>query len=243
KIAPVVGPDSVCEGASAIYSCSSFAGATFTWAVPSGSVINSGQGTDSVKVTFGSISGKIKVVGLSTCGNDSDSISVTVTPLPTLTISANKDTSCSAATKDSLMATPIGGVFSGAGVSGANFNPSLAGIGTHTVIYTYTNLQGCTNSDSLKLVVQSCLGINEVASMNDHVKLYPNPFSQSVNVNIDISGPVTVTIFNLMGQSVGTWAMDKGLNTINTSGMASGVYTIQVKTPGGILNKKLVKVD
>lgn len=40
---------------------------------------------------------------------------------------------------------PAGGTYSGTGVSGTNFNASAAGVGTHSVTYTY-NLYGCSQS-------------------------------------------------------------------------------------------------
>ncbi len=64
-----------------------------------------------------------------------------------------------------------------------------------------------------------------------------------MNIDVNISGPVNITMFNMVGQNIGSWQMDKGLNTINTSAIPSGVYTIEVKTKDGILNKKLVKVN
>ncbi len=42
--------------------------------------------------------------------------------------------------------TPAGGNYSGAGASGPTFNPSLAGPGTFTLIYTYTDGQGCADT-------------------------------------------------------------------------------------------------
>jgi len=49
-------------------------------------------------------------------------------------------------TKDTLSGYPDGGVFSGTGIAGVIFDPSLAGIGTHSVMYTYTNEYGCSAS-------------------------------------------------------------------------------------------------
>ncbi len=44
-----------------------------------------------------------------------------------------------------LIATPVGGTFSGAGVSSAGlFSPSTAGVGSHTISYNYTNTAGCS---------------------------------------------------------------------------------------------------
>ena len=243
RVAPVMGTDSLCQGSTAWYTCAPVLGESYTWTVPAGATINSGQGTDSVNVTFNGGSGIIKVVGMATCGNDSDSVSVVVNPLPTLTISATKDTSCVNMTSDSLMASPMGGTFSGTGVTGSNFDPSTAGIGNHVITYTYTDVHGCTNSDSITLVVASCAGINEVNGLGNEVNMYPNPFSQTLNVDVTTNESTSVTMFDMLGNNIGTWQLKQGANAINTQSIPAGVYTIEVKTKTAILNRKFVKMQ
>jgi uncharacterized protein (TIGR02145 family) len=46
---------------------------------------------------------------------------------------------------------PLGGTFSGPGVSGGYYYPNLAGAGTHQITYTYTNASLCTASKSLQI--------------------------------------------------------------------------------------------
>lgn len=243
KVTPITGPDTVCEGSSATYTCNATIGETYTWMVPSGATITSGQGTDTVNVMFGSSSGMIKVVGASGCGNDSDSVSIVVNPLPSLMISAAKDTACVNMTSDSLMASPMGGIFSGTGVTGSNFDPATAGIGNHVITYTYSDSLGCTNSDSITLVVSSCAGINELNGLGNEVIMYPNPFSQTLNVDVTTNESTSVTLFDMLGNNIGTWQLKKGANAINTQSIAPGVYTLQVKTKSEILNRKFVKVN
>jgi uncharacterized protein (TIGR02145 family) len=50
---------------------------------------------------------------------------------------------------------PLGGSWSGTGVNtGAGiFNPATAGIGTHTITYSYTNVNGCINIASRTITV------------------------------------------------------------------------------------------
>lgn len=48
---------------------------------------------------------------------------------------------------------PAGGTYSGTGVSGTNFNASVAGVGTHTITYTYTDINGCSGSADKEIVV------------------------------------------------------------------------------------------
>lgn len=67
---PISGSSTICENTTATYSISPVAGATmYLWTVPSGSVINSGQGTISINITSGSTSGNITVYASGPCGN------------------------------------------------------------------------------------------------------------------------------------------------------------------------------
>lgn len=49
--------------------------------------------------------------------------------------------------------TPSGGVYSGPGVQNGVFNPLQAGVGTHSLIYTYTTSNGCEYSASKSVEV------------------------------------------------------------------------------------------
>ncbi len=73
--------------------------------------------------------------------------SVTVLALPTVSLTLVDDEECVNNTVLPLSGgTPIGGTYSGTGVSGGNFNASSAGIGTHTITYTFTGANGCVNT-------------------------------------------------------------------------------------------------
>jgi uncharacterized protein (TIGR02145 family) len=48
---------------------------------------------------------------------------------------------------------PLDGTYSGTGVTGGTFYPGIAGVGTHTILYTYTNNMGCTRDDSIQISV------------------------------------------------------------------------------------------
>jgi len=79
------------------------------------------------------------------CGM-SDSILVSVTAAPTLSFNpGGASTICNTTGAFTLSGgSPAGGIYSGAGVSGGNvFDPTVAGLGTHTLTYTL-NSGGCT---------------------------------------------------------------------------------------------------
>lgn len=53
-----------------------------------------------------------------------------------------------------LSASPLGGVFSGPGVSGNSFSPSIAGAGNKWVSYSVTQ-NGCTDLDSIQILINA----------------------------------------------------------------------------------------
>lgn len=53
----------------------------------------------------------------------------------------------------SFVYAPVGGAFTGNGVIGNTFNPAIAGVGSHDVIYTVTFTNGCVGYDTITVVV------------------------------------------------------------------------------------------
>lgn len=50
---------------------------------------------------------------------------------------------------------PLGGVLSGPGIEGMYFNPQVAGIGNHTITYSFTDDDNCSGNTSAEIVVYS----------------------------------------------------------------------------------------
>ena len=85
--------------------------------------------------------------------NDRDSIIITVMPIPEVNIIPIGIIYLNESPV-TLYATPEGGTWSGPGVSGDIFDPAVAGIGIHTIIYeTLTDRFGCDNLDSILVEV------------------------------------------------------------------------------------------
>ncbi|MFN5031799.1 MAG: beta strand repeat-containing protein, partial [Flavobacteriia bacterium] len=88
----ITGSTSFCENATNnAYSIVAVSGATgYTWSVPVGASIASGQGTTSVVVNFGSTSGDVSVTATNSCGASSSSnLNVVIETLPPTNISAS----------------------------------------------------------------------------------------------------------------------------------------------------------
>ena len=88
----------------------------------------------------------------------SSATEVTVNELPQITFEPLGSV-CSNSISIDLVAYPEGGTFSGPGITGNSFSPGTAGVGTFTLVYTYTNINGCTNSGSSTITVNDSPGI------------------------------------------------------------------------------------
>ncbi|MFC5536489.1 PKD domain-containing protein [Rhodocytophaga aerolata] len=84
---------------------------------------------------------------------DSTSKQVIVYDLPLVTFSGLESLYCVEAPSAKLVGFPSGGNFSGTGISGNSFIPSLAGPGIHTITYTYTNSNGCTSTQQQQVTI------------------------------------------------------------------------------------------
>ena len=72
---------------------------------------------------------------------------VTIHEPPIVTFESNLLAQCLNSTSYELnVGLPAGGIYSGTGVTGNNFNANVAGTGTFIITYTYTDINGCTSS-------------------------------------------------------------------------------------------------
>ena len=63
------------------------------------------------------------------------------------------DSTCSSSPVIMTGGYPIGGSYSGTGVSDSLFDPSIAGVGTHTITYTYNDGNNCVDSAQVDITV------------------------------------------------------------------------------------------
>lgn len=86
----------------------------------------------------------------------SDTVNIQVNSQPTVVITSNLNSSyCANAASFALSATPSGGIFSGPGVNNNIFNTGQANIGLNTIVYTYSDANGCSGSDSIQTTINS----------------------------------------------------------------------------------------
>lgn len=149
--------------------------------------------------------------------------SINVLPLPLVTLSLQNNI-CENENPVILSGgSPSGGIYSGRGVAGNLFIPSVAGIGIAPVLYSYTDVSGCYNSASSSITVNEApvvsIGNDTTLCAGSSILLNAgNAFShylwstgsvQSV-VTIDSSGVgiASTDIFVEVGNSFGCFITD-----------------------------------
>jgi len=129
----------VCIDASPVTLAGTPAGGTFTGTGVTGTAFNPASGTQTVTYNYTDANG---------CSG-SGTAAITVNPLP-IVDAGTYNPICADAANLPLVGTPAGGTFSGTGVTANAFDPSA---NTQTVTYTYTNANGCVNTDVATITV------------------------------------------------------------------------------------------
>ncbi|HTF04674.1 MAG TPA: T9SS type A sorting domain-containing protein, partial [Bacteroidia bacterium] len=180
-----------------------------------------------------SLAGSTTYTAVATNANgcvDSSTVMVTVNLAPVVTL-GSFSTVCLA--DDSMALTsgnPAGGIYSGTGVTGNTFSPSAAGIGTHTITYTYTDINGCVNSDSASINVDACLGISNAVAAGS-IAISPNPATDVVTIAWNANATVTaIKIMDAAGRVVMTeTAINGNTKLLDVSALPAGTYTVSTE--------------
>jgi len=145
---PMANPDTICYGSSTQLNALVSGGTglyTYLWSSnPTGFVSNSATPTVAPATTT-----TFTVIADDGNGAVVNSVVVVVETQPIVQIMSYNPENCSNGGFDTLVASPSGGIFFGNGVTGNFFNPTVAGVGTHQIIYSYTTAGGCSNSDTI----------------------------------------------------------------------------------------------
>src|SRR5690606_27014893 len=89
-------------------------------------------------------------------------ISITVMVLPTTSLLPIANSCVNQLPINLTGGSPGGGVYNGNGVVGSLFNPQQAGVGSHNIIYTFTDPNGCSSADTqlVQVFANPVVGLN-----------------------------------------------------------------------------------
>lgn len=135
--------------------------------------------------------------------------------------------------------SPVGGTYSGAGVSSGMFTPSIAGVGSHTITYDFVDGNNCASSAQDVVMVNPCLGTEDEYQIQ--VNIYPNPASNFLNITTNLQGKeMRIDVINDLGQIIQSVASTNEQVVLSLENFDSGVYYVRFVHADQILVKKLI---
>lgn len=134
---------------------------------------------------------------------------------------------CLSGSAVTLVGSPIGGTYSGPGVSGNTFDPAVAGVGTHKIYYSKELKAGCIKKDSILITVNA-------ASVAGTVNGAATVCSGSNDGSVSVTGKTgDVVRWEIMPQG-GSWTAipnSAGLTSISYNNLtATTSYRVVVKS-------------
>ncbi|MBC7863548.1 MAG: T9SS type A sorting domain-containing protein [Bacteroidia bacterium] len=173
------------------------------------------------------------------CVNTS-SASIAVNSLPTVSFSLIQNAICVNDGIQNLSASPSGGVFSGTGVSGTNFDPSASGNGTFAINYLYTDVNGCSNSAADNMTVNTCASLEQVSSAANGIRVFPNPNNGNFTFSSENEGETTLELFDVAGKLVFNLKTRNKTEFINVENLADGMYQLRITNNNNIASQRIV---
>jgi hypothetical protein len=135
--------------------------------------------------------------------------------------------------------TPSGGIYSGSGVTGTNFNASIAGLGPHVLTYTYTDVNGCVNTATNSITVNPLPIVT--LTVSPYTRLFPGLTTTLTVTTVPASG-FTLTWFRngtlIPGITGNTLAVSLTGPTASITGL--GTYSVNIADANGCSNQSQV---
>lgn len=162
---------------------------------------------------------------------NSNEIVLTVFELPTVSLAA-LDTICSDGDLFLLEGgTPLGGEYLGDFIEADLFDPVIADVGFHSVVYTYTDENNCSNFAEEQIEVVLCTDIDDLQSIE--LEVFPNPFSNKIQIFAE--DIINVEMRNVEGKLMSVSTQIFGNNAhVSAENLVSGVYYLRVLTEKGV---------
>ena len=81
-------------------------------------------------------------------------------------------------------------------------------------------------------------GLSEIN--NENIQIYPVPSNKHITIT-NINANTNVSIYSIDGKLQMQKALNDGTNSIGIGNLANGVYIVEIATPRGTVQRKLIK--
>jgi len=121
--------------------------------------------------------------------------------------------------------------------------PQVADKGTITIMIKAVDLGLAEVTDDFDLKVISPLGFSNALN-NSGISIYPNPFSNKINISVSnaFASPVSIKVLNILGEGIMEFSENPGATRfVDFQGKLAGIYFIRVEDGSQVHSMKVVK--
>ncbi|GAB3911069.1 hypothetical protein GCM10028803_51620 [Larkinella knui] len=174
---------------------------------------------------------QVRVTDGNGCQGLSDPLTLAILPRPAMRFDSVAPVCVTRSNPLLLAASPAGGVFSGPGVTGNQFDPSKAGTGLHTITYTYGSTTPCPVTITRQIRVEPPADVN----LPERVSVL---MGSTVTLKPTVKGQTTSFLWEPPEN-----LSDPTSQNPNANPTAPTTYKLTVTAPGDCRTEKSVLVD
>jgi CotH kinase protein/Immunoglobulin domain/Secretion system C-terminal sorting domain len=119
---------------------------------------------------------------------------------------------------------PSGGAYLGLNVQNGVFSSTNVTSGLYTIYYQYADAFGCGALKSDYVLVDACLSLKSIDQIQNSIRVFPNPFHQSIQVEHDFSSNLVLKVYNGLGQMIWTQNIENTEVKLSTNHLKTGQY-------------------
>lgn len=177
------------------------------------------------------------------CPSASYTFDIEINNIPTVDLILPFDTICTNVSTVTLSGgDPQGGVYSGTGVTGTEFDITSFSSGDEAKItYTVTdNITNCSNSATETIVIDACLNVKELNPLKA-ISVYPNPTEGILTIN-KVQQKTQYSVSTVLGQVVKSGELTEITNAINIQSLRKGTYFISFQQGDNFSTQRIIKL-
>lgn len=232
---------------------------SYTWTAPAGATVTSGQGTNSVDVSYpnGFTTGQLCVTANNACGSSTARCINVIGKPSNPGVITGPTTACAGEQGLAYSFAPVFGAssYSWTLPAGATI---VAGAGTNSIVVDWGNISGsilvtatngCGTSGTRTLSVLVNCRISGSDMPGAVVSAYPNPVSSKLFVDLQTvaSGNYTLELSDVSGRVVKSDVVNaaEGSNnmSLDVTELAKGIYTLSVRNAEGFAKQIRIAVE
>ncbi len=113
---------------------------------------------------------------------------------------------------------------------------------TASTMYTLTGtINGCTSTAFVSVIVYECVGINSLSSNGNDLKVYPNPTSSDLTIELKKDGIFKIELIDVTGKVVLLKSTEEEKLNLNINFLSNGVYYLKAKSQNTMNVVKIIK--